>query len=138
MAAIGLRQLDRYQGLLNRRMQLLAMYDKACDQMGVSHLVHHLDNMDSSNHLCLIRVPGIDIEQRNKIIKKMSERGVATNVHFKPLPMMTAYGKDCSAYPNAYDYYHNVITLPLHTLLSDDDIKYVCEMLSDVLNEVRG
>lgn len=138
MAAIGLRQLDRYQGLLNRRMQLLAMYDKACDQLGVSHLVHHLDNMDSSNHLCLIRVPGIDIEQRNKIIKKMSERGVATNVHFKPLPMMTAYGKDCSAYPNAYDYYHNVITLPLHTLLSDDDIKYVCEMLSDVLNEVRG
>lgn len=138
MAAIGLRQLDRYQELLNRRMQLLAMYDKACDQLGVSHLVHHLDNMDSSNHLCLIRVPGIDIEQRNKIIKKMSERGVATNVHFKPLPMMTAYGKDCSAYPNAYDYYHNVITLPLHTLLSDDDIKYVCEMLSDVLNEVRG
>ena len=138
MAAIGLRQLDRYQGLLNRRAQIMAEYDKACDELGISYLVHHLENMNSSNHLYLIRIPGIDIEQRNEIIKKMAERGVATNVHYKPLPMMTAYGKDCSAYPNAYDYYHNVITLPLHTLLSDEDVKYVCEMLSDVVREVRG
>jgi dTDP-4-amino-4,6-dideoxygalactose transaminase len=138
MAAIGLRQLDRYQGLLNRRAQIMAEYDKACDELGISYLVHHLENMNSSNHLYLIRIPGIDIEQRNEIIKKMAERGVATNVHYKPLPMMTAYGKDCSAYPNAYDYYHNVITLPLHTLLSDEDVKYVCEMLSEVVREVRG
>ena len=136
MAAIGLGQLDRYQGLLNRRVQIMAVYDKACDEMGISHLVHHTDYMDSSNHLYLIRVPGIDIEQRNEIIEKMAERGVATNVHFKPLPMMAAYGKDCSACPNAYDYYHNVITLPFHTLLSDEDVAYVCETLKTVVGEV--
>ena len=137
-ASIGLRQLDRYKGLLERRAQIIAMYDETCDQIGISHLVHHLGNMDSSNHLYLIRVPGIDIGQRNEMIEKMAERGVATNVHFKPLPMMTAYGKDCSAYPNAYDYYHNLITLPLHTLLSDEDVAYVCEMLKEVVSKVRG
>lgn len=136
MAAIGLRQLDRYQGLLNRRAQIMAVYDKACDELGISHLVHHTDYMDSSNHLYLIRVPGIDIEQRNEIIEKMADRGVPANVHFKPLPMMTAYGKDCSAYPNAYDYYHNLITLPFHTLLSDEDAEYVCETLTEVVSEV--
>ena len=138
MAAIGLRQLDRYQGLLARRAQIMAVYDKACDELGISHLVHHTDYMDSSNHLYLIRVPGIDIEQRNEIIEKMADRGVPANVHFKPLPMMTAYGKDCSAYPNAYDYYHNLITLPFHTLLSDEDAEYVCETLTEVVSEVCG
>ena len=138
MAAIGLRQLDRYSGLLARRAQIMAVYDKACDDLGISHLVHHTDYMDSSNHLYLIRVPGIDVEQRNEIIEKMAERGVVTNVHYKPLPMMTAYGKDCSAYPNAYDYYHNLITLPFHTLLSDEDVVYVCETLKEVVSEVRG
>ena len=138
MAAIGLRQLDRYQGLLARRAQIMAVYDKACDELGISHLVHHTDYMDSSNHLYLIRVPGIDIEQRNEIIEKMTDRGVPANVHFKPLPMMTAYGKDCSAYPNAYDYYHNLITLPFHTLLSDEDAEYVCETLTEVVSEVCG
>ena len=136
MAAIGLRQLDRYQGLLARRAQIMAVYDKACDELEISHLVHHTDYMDSSNHLYLIRVPGIDIEQRNEIIEKMADRGVPANVHFKPLPMMTAYGKDCSAYPNAYDYYHNVITLPLYTLLSDEDVQYVCEILKEVVSEI--
>ena len=101
-------------------------------------MVHHTDYMDSSNHLYLIRVPGIDVEQRNLIIDKMAERGVATNVHYKPLPMMTAYGKDCSAYPNSYDYYKNLITLPLHTLLSDEDVEYVCVTLRDVVGELRG
>lgn len=138
MAAIGLKQLDRYLGLLDRRMQIMTAYDKACDELGINRLVHHLGNMDSSNHLYLIRVPEIDVKQRNEMIEKMAERGVATNVHYKPLPMMTAYGKDCSAYPNAYDYYHNVITLPFHTLLSDEDVQYVCEMLKEVVNEVRG
>ena len=114
----------------------MAVYDKACDELGISHLVHHTDYMDSSNHLYLIRVPGIDIEQRNEIIEKMADRGVPANVHFKPLPMMTAYGKDCSAYPNAYDYYHNLITLPFHTLLSDEDAEYVCETLTEVVSEV--
>ena len=137
MAAIGLRQLDRYLGLLERRAEMMKKYDAVCSELGINHMIHHTENMDSSNHLYLIRVPEIDVETRNMIIEKMAERGVATNVHYKPLPMMTAYGKDCSAYPNAYDYYHNLITLPFHTLLSDDDIDYACEMLSDVVREVE-
>ena len=135
MAAIGLRQLDRYLGLLERRAEILKVYDKTCDKLGISHLHHHIEGMDSSNHLYLIRIPGISEETRNSIIEKMAERGVATNVHYKPLPMMTAYGKDCSAYPNSYDYYHNLITLPLHTLLSDEDVDYVCGNLMKVVKQ---
>lgn len=138
MAAIGLRQLDRYPALLARRVEIMKKYDAVCDELGIFHLVHHTADMDSSNHLYLIRVPGVTVEQRNKIIEKMAERGVATNVHYKPLPMMTAYGADCSAYPNSYDYYHNLITLPLHTLLSDEDAEYVCESLKAAVKEVRG
>ena len=138
MAAIGLRQLDRYLGLLARREQMMVRYNAVCDELGISYMKHHVEGMDSSNHLYLIRVPGISVEQRNEIIEKMAERGVATNVHYKPLPLMTSYGKDCSAYPNSYDYYHNLITLPFHTLLSDEDVEYVCETLKDVVREVRG
>ena len=98
---------------------------------------HHTEKVDSSNHLYLIRVPGIDEQQRNALIEKMAQKGVATNVHYKPLPMMTAYGKNCSAYPNSYDYYHNLISLPLHTLLSNEDVDYVCKSLKDVIREVR-
>lgn len=138
MAAIGLRQLDRYKGLLERREQVMKWYDETCDELGLSHMIHHVDGMDSSNHLYLIRVPGIDVEQRNEIIEKLAERGVATNVHYKPLPMMTAY-KEISGgiekYPNAYDYYHNLITLPFHTKLSDEDVEYVCENLKEVVRE---
>jgi dTDP-4-amino-4,6-dideoxygalactose transaminase len=137
MAAIGLRQLDRYPGLLERRAEIIGKYDEVCDKLGITHLCHHTDYMDSSNHLYLIRIPGITIDQRNEIIEKMAEQGVSTNVHFKPLPMMTAYGKDCSAYPNAYDYYHNLITLPLHTLLTNEDVDFVCEALRTVVGEVR-
>lgn len=136
MAAIGLRQLDRYLGLLNRRVEIIAKYDVVCDELGISHLIHHTDKMDSSNHLYLIRMPNITEAQRNEIIEKIAEKGVATNVHYKPLPMMTAYksdGVDIKAYPNSYDYYHNLITLPLHTLLSDEDVGYVCEMLKAVV-----
>ncbi len=134
MAAIGLKQLDRYQGLLKRREEIMAVYDKTCDELGINHLVHHTDTVDSSNHLYLTRIPGITEAQRNELIVKLAEAGVTTNVHYKPLPMMTAYGKDCSDYPNAYDYYHNLITLPLHTLLSDEDVEYVCEVLKEVLS----
>lgn len=136
MAAIGLRQLDRYLGLLNRRVEIIAKYDVVCDELGISHLIHHTDKIDSSNHLYLIRVPNITEAQRNEIIEKMAEKGVATNVHYKPLPMMTAYksdGVDIKDYPNSYDYYHNLITLPLHTLLSDEDVGYVCDMLKAVV-----
>lgn len=136
MAAIGLRQLDRYKGLLERRVEIMGKYDSTCDALGISHMIHHVPGMDSSNHLYLIRVPGIDVDKRNEIIEKMAERGVSTNVHYKPLPMMTAYGGDCSGFPNAYDYYKNLITLPLHTLLSDEDVEYVCETLKDVVREI--
>lgn len=137
MAAIGLKQLDRYLGLLERRENIIAQYDAVCEELGISRLVHHTDSMDSSNHLFLIRIPGIKEEQRNALIERFAEEGVSTNVHFKPLPMMTAYGKDCSAYPNAYDYYHNLISIPLHTKLSDEDVEYVCETLKVVMSEVK-
>ena len=140
MAAIGLRQLDRYLGLLERRTEMMKVYDKTCDELGISHMVHHTENMDSSNHLYLIRIPGIDVEARNEIIEKMAEQGVATNVHYKPMPMMTAYKESSGGielYPNAYDYYHNLITLPFHTLLSDEDVEYVCAVMKEVLSEVR-
>lgn len=135
MAAIGLRQLDRYLALLARRKEIIAKYDRTCDALGIKHMQHHIEGMDSSNHLYLIRVPGIKAEERNKIIEKMADKGVATNVHYKPLPLMTAYGTDCSAYPNAYDYYQNLITLPLHTLLADEDAEYVCKTLTAVIKE---
>ena len=134
MAAIGLRQLDRYQGLLARRAEILNKYDEMCDSLNIRHLVHHTDYMDSSNHLYPIRVPGIGEAERNEIITKLAELGVPTNVHYKPLPMMTAYGKDCSGYPNAYDYYHNLITLPLHTKLSDEDVAFIVENVSSVVS----
>ena len=142
MAGIGLRQLDRYLSLLSRRVEITRQFDKTCNELGIRHLLHHVHNeeidMDSSNHLYLIRVPEIDVEQRNVIIEKMAEMGVATNVHYKPLPLMTAYSKDCNSYPNAYDYYKNSITLPMHTLLSDEDVEYVCMSLKNALNMVVG
>lgn len=141
MAAIGLRQLDRYLGLLERREQIISIYDAACDELGISHMIHHVDGMDSSNHLYLIRIPDIDVEQRNEIIEKMAERGVAINVHYKPMPMLTAYkalGWDIKDFPNTNDYYKNLITLPLHTLLSDDDVAYVCESLKEVMKEIKN
>lgn len=128
MAAIGLKQLERYEGLLNRRQDIIRKYDATCDELGVTHLAHSGADWRSSGHLYLTRIPGITTQQRNEIIEKMAEMGVATNVHYKPLPMMSAYkayGWDIKDFPNAYDYYHNLITLPLHTKLSDEDVTYV-------------
>ncbi|XGX25730.1 DegT/DnrJ/EryC1/StrS family aminotransferase [Blautia producta] len=138
MAAIGLRQLDRYPGLLERRKEIIKKYDAVCDELGVFHLQHYGEDYNSSGHLYLTRIPEINEEQRNEIIEKMAENGVATNVHYKPLPMMTAYkayGWDIKDFPNAYDYYHNLITLPLHTKLSNDDVKYVIENFRDMVKE---
>ena len=138
MAAIGLRQLDRYTGLLERRKQIIARYDEMCDELGVMHLNHYGENHNGSGHLYLTRVPGIGDEQRREIIIKMAEQGIATNVHYKPLPMMTAYkayGWDIKDFPNAYAYYENLITLPLHTLLSDDDVEYVVENFKNIVKE---
>ena len=137
MAAIGLRQLDRYAELLDRRIEIIKRYDEVCDRLGISHLVHHTNYMDSSNHLYLIRIPNITVEKRNELITKLAEQGVNTNVHYKPMPMMTAYkdmGFDIKDYPNTFDYYHNLITLPLHTKLSDEDVTYIIEKLESVIN----
>ena len=136
MAAIGLRQLDRYKELLARRTEIIKKYDETCDELGISHLVHHTDDMDSSNHLYLIRVSGITEAQRNELIERFAEAGVATNVHYKPLPLMTAYKDSCDDYQNSVDYYSSLITLPLHTLLTDEDVEYVCEVMKTVLSEV--
>ena len=138
MAAIGLRQLDRYPDLLKRRKEIIGKYDKVCDELGVKHLIHYTENSISSGHLYLTRIPGITDEQRREIIVKLAERGVATNVHYKPLPMMTAYKKlgwDIKDFPNAYKYYENLITLPLHTKLSDEDVEYVVENFREVVKE---
>lgn len=140
MAAIGLRQLDRYLGLIERRREIMKKYDETCEEIKISHMIHHTFNMDSSNHLYLIRIPDADVDQRNKIIEKMAERGVAANVHYKPMPMMTAYqtmGWDIKDFPNSYDYYHNLITLPFHTRLSDEDVDYVCNILKLVVHEFK-
>lgn len=138
MAAIGLRQLDRYPRMLKRRSEIVARYDAMCDELGVKHLVHSGEKFQSSNHLYLTRIPGISDETRREIIIKLAEHGVNTNVHYKPLPMMTAYkamGWDVKDFPNAYAYYENLITLPLHTCLSDEDVEYVIENFKDVVKE---
>lgn len=138
MAAMGLKQLERYPSLLSRRKQIIEKFDKACDEIGVLHLNHYGENYESSGHLYLTRVPGITLEQRNEIITKMAEKGIACNVHYKPLPMMTAYkelGFDIKDYPNAYAYFENLISLPLHTRLTDEDVEYVVENFKEV---VRG
>jgi len=135
-AAIGLVQLDRYPEMLARRKQIIARYDEAMDEMGIHHLTHYGEDFASSGHLYLIKVPGIDAAIRNRIIVRMAEKGVACNVHYKPLPMMTAYKKlgwSISGFPNAYRHYLNEITLPLHTLLSDEDVEYVIATLKEVV-----
>lgn len=136
MAAIGLRQLDRYPGLLKRREEIIKKYDAVCDELGLKHLVHHSDGNDSSNHLYLVRIPGADVEKRNKVIEEMAKKGVSTNVHYKPLPMMTAYKESSGGignYKSTYDYYQNLFTLPLHTLLTDEDVEKVCASLKDTV-----
>lgn len=138
MAAIGLRQLDRYPGMLKRRGEIVAKYDAMCDELGVKHLAHSGENFQSSNHLYLTRIPEIDDAKRREIIVKLAERGVNTNVHYKPLPMMTAYKKlgwNIKDFPNAYNYYENLITLPLHTKLDDEDVEYVIENFKNVVKE---
>ena len=113
-------------------------YDDTCDKLGVKHLIQHTSVVDGSKHLYMIRIDDIYEEDRHVIIKKMGEKGVSTNVHYKPLPMMTAYGKHKPEdYPNSYDYYKNLVTLPFHTLLSDEDIGYICEVLKEVVEESR-
>ncbi len=139
MAAIGLVQLKRYSGIIARRKEIIEKYNNAFKDLPISVLEHFNDTITSCGHLYITRVNGITLEQRNEIIIKMAELGVAANVHFKPLPLLTAYknlGFDIKDYPNAYEMFKNEITLPLHTLLSDDDVDYVIECYKKVLSEV--
>lgn len=143
MAGIGLAQFERYQGMLERRKEIIEKYDIAFKPLGAKVLTHYTEDYSSSGHLYITRVfkkdgEPISDEQRREIIIKMAERGVATNVHYKPLPMMTAYknlGFDIKDYPNAYNYYINEITLPLYTKLTDEEVEYVIEQYTEVLKE---
>lgn len=130
MASIGLVQLKRYPEILNRRRQIIGMYDKGLEGLNVKVLKHYGEDFSSSGHLYLVRLCGKTREECNQIITKMAEAGVATNVHYKPLPLLSAYknlGFDIADYPNAYAMFENEITLPLHTKLTDEEVQYVIE-----------
>ena len=130
VAAIGLVQMQRYRGMLERRRQMIARYDEALKPLGVAVLDHYNDVHTSSGHLYLVRLLGRTREEANQVIEKMTGRGIATNVHYKPLPMMTAYKKlgfDIMDFPNAFHQFENEITLPLNTRMTDDDLEYVIE-----------
>lgn len=136
MAAMGLAQWQRYGELLNRRREIIDLYNEGLKSCNVELLNHYDENHSSNGHLYMVRLTGKDVEYRNRVIAQMAERGIACNVHFKPLPMMTAYkglGFDIKDYPNAYNQYRNEITLPLHTRLTDDEVRYVIESLKEVL-----
>ena len=138
MAAIGLVQFDRYPKLLARRKEIIAKYDSALKPLGIETLPHYTNEHISSGHLYITRVPGITDEQRREIIIKLAELGISTNVHYKPLPMHTAYKKlgfDINDYPNAYARYTNEITLPLHTCLTDKEVDYIIDTVKQVLEE---
>ena len=140
LAAIGLIQLSRYDGLMERRREIIKMYDEALCHLGIKVIEHYGDDFTSSGHLYLARIPDIDEAERNEIIRKMDEAGIAANVHYKPLPMFTAYknlGFNIKDYPNAFDMYRNEITLPLHTLLSDDDVKYIIKKLIEIIYRLK-
>lgn len=137
VAAIGLAQFERYPRMLARRKEIIGRYDAAFKPLGVEALDHYNAEHESSGHLYITRIPGISPEQRNEIIIKMAEQGIACNVHYKPLPMHTAYkelGFDIADYPNAYFHFANEITLPLHTCLTDEDVEYIIEKYIEVLS----
>lgn len=137
-AGIGLAQMQRYKGILARRKEIIEKYNAAFKPIGIEALEHYNDAHQSSGHLYITRVPGITVNQRHEIIVKMAEAGVACNVHYKPLPMMTAYknlGFDIKDYPNAYARFENEITLPLHTKLTDEEVEYVIEQYCRIVKE---
>lgn len=138
MAGIGLAQMKRYPAMLARRKEIIARYDAAFKPLGIDVLDHYNDNHQSSGHLYITRIPGAGLEERQEIIVKMAEAGIATNVHYKPLPMMTAYknlGFDIKDYPNAYKRFVNEITLPLHTCLTDEEVEYIIENYCKIVKE---
>lgn len=141
MAAIGLVQMKRYPQMLQRRKEIIQRYDQALKAIGIEVLNHYSNTHQSSGHLYITRIPNVTTEQRQTIIEQMAERGIATNVHYKPLPMMTAYKKmgfDIQHYPNAYAHFANEITLPLHTRLTDEEIEYIISNYIEVITAVTN
>ena len=137
-AAVGLSQMDRYDAMLERRREIIGRYDAALKPLGVEVLKHYTDDHTSSGHLYLTRIPGADYARRNEIIDRMAQRGIACNVHYKPLPLHTAYremGFSITDYPNAYAHFENEITLPLHTKLTDEQVQYVIDNYVQILKE---
>lgn len=138
MAAIGLAQLKRYPSLLKKRKKFIELYESLLNKEKIEIIKHYKPNSNSSGHLLLTRVKGITEQERNEIIIKLAEHGISSNVHYKPLPMHTAYknlGFNIADYPNAHNLYKNEITLPLHTLLTTADIKYICKIYNGVIDE---
>ncbi len=136
MAALGLVQMERYKGILERRYDIVERYNKALADLPVAVLNHRDADHCSSHHLYLVRLLGKTREETNRVIEQMAERGIATNVHYKPLPMMTAYkalGFDIENYPNAYHLFENEVTLPLHTKLTDEDVEYIITNFVDII-----
>ncbi len=139
MAALGLVQMERYKGILERRYEIVRRYDEALKDLPVAVLNHKGADYCGSHHLYLVRLLGKTREDANKVIEQMAERGIACNVHYKPLPMMTAYkalGFDIKDYPNAYHLFENEVTLPLHTKLSDEDVEYVITNFVDIIKSL--
>ena len=137
MAAIGLMQMKRYPGMLARRREIIERYNRGLENQQVEVLNHYGENHSSSGHLYLVRLTGKDVDFRNNVITRMAEKGIACNVHYKPLPMMTAYknlGFDIDDYPNAYNQYRNEVSLPLHTCLTDEQVDYVIENFVEIIN----
>ena len=147
MAALGLVQMQRYPKMLERRYEIVAAYNHAIDKLNldldinkrVVYLNHRDSDHCSSHHLYLVRLVGKTREETNRVIEQMAERGIATNVHYKPLPMMTAYkslGFDIKNYPNAFHLFENEITLPLHTRLTDEEVEYVITNFRDIVSKL--
>ncbi len=137
-ASIGLKQLERYPKLRERRLSIIERYNKTCSSLGVKYLAHISKNSVGSGHLYITRIPGITPQERNDIIEEMAQKGVACNVHYKPLPMMTAYknmGFNIKDFPNAYNFFANEITLPLYTKLTDEDVEYICQCFENTVKK---
>ena len=138
--AIGLAQLERYENILEKRKHIIREYDRVMEEYDVSYLKHMTDEYVSSGHLYMMHINNIGEEQRNAIISRFAEKGVATNVHYKPLPMLTAYknlGYDIKDFPNAFNYYKNEITLPLYSKMTDAELEYVVDIIKEVLKEYK-
>ena len=137
-AGIGLGQIKRYDSMLTRRHEIIDKYDAAFKDSKIIIPIHKTESMRSSGHLYLTRIEGITLEERNEIIVKMEERGISTNVHYKPLPLLTAYknlGFDIKDYPNAYNLFKNELSLPIYSKLTDDEVDYITENLLDILKD---